>query len=173
MPDDGSDSPLSTASNVLGLLTFSLGFLTLVVTFLSITHSAEREIKDLTEKLRARRRHINQIEGHFQKLYKEAHSDLEGSQIKSDLWETIGKINSYLEQATAELEKNGERHHWWWYNRPDIMGTVTTIETQFQHLNTIQLTFLLITARSQQDNIDALEVNINDVKREIKKRSAS
>ncbi|KAK3399914.1 hypothetical protein B0T20DRAFT_172711 [Sordaria brevicollis] len=173
MPDNDGDSPLSTASNILSLLTFTLGFITLVVTFLSIAHSADREVKDLNAKLTARATHISQIEDHFQKLYKEAHSDLEGSEIKKGLWATIESIKGHLEQAQAELEKNGSKHYLWWYNRPDIMGTVDAIETQFQHLNTLQLTFLLITTRSQQDDIASVEARIIEVKREIRNHSAS
>lgn len=119
MSDDKGDSPLSTLSNVVGLLTFTLGLLTLVVTFLSITHSADREIEDIQEKLQARECHISQIEDHFNKLENEAHSDWEGSKIRSNFLMTLNKIKDYHLKATVELEKNSKKHHWWWYNRPD------------------------------------------------------
>ncbi|KAK1780209.1 hypothetical protein QBC45DRAFT_114404 [Copromyces sp. CBS 386.78] len=173
MSDDKGDSPLSTLSNVVGLFTFTLGLLTLVVTFLSITHSADREIKDIEDKLEARESHIRQIEDHFKKLNKEAHPDLEGSLIQINLQTTLDKIKNHRQQAADALETNRKKHHWWWYNRPDVMSDVEAMETQFQHLNTIQLTFLLIITRSQQDNIDAVEVSINDLKRELRKRSDS
>ncbi|KAL0472584.1 hypothetical protein QR685DRAFT_522424 [Neurospora intermedia] len=144
MSDDQGDSPLSTISNVVGLLTFTLGFLTLVVTFLCITHSAEREIEDIREKLQARESHIREIEYHFKKLDREAHSDWEGSQSKIDFLMTLRKIKDHHRKATTALDVNSKKHYWWWYNRPDVMGAVAAIETQFQHLNTIQLTFLLM-----------------------------
>ncbi|KAK3339054.1 hypothetical protein B0H65DRAFT_288758 [Neurospora tetraspora] len=173
MSDDKGDSPLSTLSNVVGLLTFTLGLLTLVVTFLSITHSADREIEDIQEKLQARECHISQIEDHFNKLENEAHSDWEGSKIRSNFLMTLNKIKDYHLKATVELEKNSKKHHWWWYNRPDVMGAVAAIETQFQHLNTIQLTFLLITTRSQEDNINEIEATLNKVKQALRKLSDS
>lgn len=173
MSEDQGDSPLSTLSNVVGLLTFTLGLLTLVVTFLSIKHSAGREIENMREKLQARESHIREIEHHFKKLDREAHSDWEGSQIKIDFLITLEKIKHHHQKATDALDINSKKHYWWWYNRPDVMGAVAAIETQFQHLNTIQLTFLLITTRTQQDHIDGLEASFGEVKRELRNRSDS
>lgn len=119
MSDDKGDSPLSTLSNVVGLFTFTLGLLTLIVTFLSVKHGAEREVKDIREKLAARESHIKQIKSHFKKLDIEANADLEGSPMKTDLQKTLNQIEFWCQQATSALEKNSNKHHWWWYNRPD------------------------------------------------------
>ncbi|KHE85862.1 hypothetical protein GE21DRAFT_1348241 [Neurospora crassa] len=119
MSDDQGDSPLSTISNVVGLLTFALGLLTLVVTFLSTTHSAEREIEDIREKLQARENHIREIEYHFEKLDREAHSDWEGSQSKIDFLMTLEKIKQHHQKARNALDTYSKKHYWWWYNRPD------------------------------------------------------
>ncbi|CCC09118.1 hypothetical protein SMACR_12813 [Sordaria macrospora] len=173
MSDNAADSPLSTVSNVVGLFTFTLGLLTLVVTFLSITHSAEKEMGDIDGKLKARKDHIQHIKVYFDRLEREAHRDWEGSSIRGNFLMTLDTIKQHHRTATAELQKNSKSHHWWWYYRPDVMGAVEAMETQFQHLNTIQLTFLLITTRSQEDNISEIEATLNKVKRELRKLSDS
>ena len=134
MSDDNGDSPLSTVSNVVSLFTFTLGLLTLIVTFLSITHSAEREIEDISEKLEARASHISQIEDHFKRLEAEAQSDWEGSPLRGNFLKTLNKIKGYHTKATTELETSSKKHHWWWYYRPDGNYLLSSQTNQGAHV---------------------------------------
>jgi len=112
------DSPLSTAANITGILTFALGIVSFCAAFYAITYNASQEIRDCNDSLREMKAHINQIAEYFEELKAEADSELEHNPIKQSLDKSLNGLKTRRQKIEQDLSHIAGRLQWW-YRRQD------------------------------------------------------
>jgi len=149
------DSPLSLASNVLGLLTFAFSLFLSAAAFLAITRNANDEAQDIYESLAQTREHINHIHGYLVGLVTQ--SDPVVGSMASLVRDAYGNFIAAHRDARAHLEKLGEcdkdgtnfhlppsmwaRIRWWYYEK-DTATKLGKLESHKQNFTTILLTLI-------------------------------
>jgi hypothetical protein len=145
------DSPLSTTSNIIGILTFALATFTFCVAFYAATADAPREAMSYKGYVEQRKKHIQEIGQFFEEKDVAADPDLEGSPLKGlveDSIENAERLRTQLETNVYRICAHGEgmslsQRVWWWLGRREMSMTMTSIDIQIQHLTALQITFLL------------------------------
>ncbi|KAH8755067.1 hypothetical protein F5883DRAFT_571883 [Diaporthe sp. PMI_573] len=135
------DSPLSTTSNIVGILTFALATLSFCLAFYAATADAPREMRSYKGCLIQREAHIEEIGQFFNKRDVEADNELENSPLK-------GLVSGSLrlaEERRKELQTNVykicgteqmsiSQRVWWWRERRDMNMATAGVDIQIQHL---------------------------------------
>lgn len=140
------DSPLSVASNILGILTFGLGLLISVAAFIAITRSADTGIASSKATLHQTNQHIRQIDSYLDIL--ELRSDPELELMDQLIRESLGafyeaqdEIENYL--ACFVVPCSLWTRCRWRYQEKETAAAMAKLESHRQHFSAIQQTFLL------------------------------
>ncbi|CAG1990976.1 unnamed protein product [Fusarium graminearum] len=146
-PDCG-DSPLSTTGNILGILTFALGLFLSTVAFMVAVRSAETEIDDLIESLKSTGRYIDQMTRFFASMGREADPEMTGmGLLPSDATESISntqtKLLDELEETKKTISELPTRVDWW-YRAQDVKAKLSKLDSERQHLHSVQLALLVM-----------------------------
>ncbi|CEF72025.1 hypothetical protein FGSG_11692 [Fusarium graminearum PH-1] len=146
-PDCG-DSPLSTTGNILGILTFALGLFLSTFAFMVAVRSAETEIDDLIESLESTGRYIDQMTRFFATMNHEADLEITGmgllpSNATKSISDTQTKLLQDLEETKKTISQLPTRVDWW-YRAKDVEAKLSKLDSERQHLHSVQLALLLM-----------------------------
>jgi len=122
-----TDSALSIAGNVVGILTFALGVFSFCVAFYTITYDAHREIQDLKDAFEGGKSHVEELGRYFEDLDIAADVDFEHSCIKPIVANSLWSLKRRHRELETELGDIRGRLQWW-YRRKDITSSLAVIK---------------------------------------------
>ena len=142
------DSLLSSIANYLGILTFALGLFLSTFAFLVTVRSADKEVDALIGSLESTGRYIEQTKAFFQAMNYEADLDLTGmgilpSSATRSIEDTHSRILGSLRETKLHISQLPTRVEWW-YRAKDVQADMSKLDSERQHLHSVQLTLLLM-----------------------------
>ncbi|KAK7409140.1 hypothetical protein QQX98_008690 [Neonectria punicea] len=142
------DSPLSSAANYLSILTFALGLFLSTFAFLVAVRSAEKELDALIGSLESTGRYIEQTRSFFATLNHEADLDLTSmGLLPPNATASMEKTQSRMLKNFKETKKNISQlptRVEWWYRAKDVEADLSKLDSERQHLHSVQLALLLL-----------------------------
>ncbi|KAK3334155.1 hypothetical protein B0T19DRAFT_440846 [Cercophora scortea] len=159
------ESLLSTASSVIGFLTFGIGFIFAVIAFATVARNADNEIKNLTAIVFQTNEHINCINSSLGQLV------VQGDPILDKMLGLIQPSLGGFRQAHADAQEylesfkklpSGCKRVSWWFYEKETAATMARLESYKQHFTAIQITFLMRKLEAQSDNIALLRRDVRE-----------
>lgn len=110
--------------------------------------SAETEIDDLIESLKSTGRYIDQMTRFFAAMGREADPEITGmGLLPSDATESISntqtKLLDELEETKKTISELPTRVDWW-YRAQDVKAKLSKLDSERQHLHSVQLALLVM-----------------------------
>lgn len=145
---EGGDSPLSTTSNVLGILTFAIGLFFFVVAFFKITAGAENEIKKFKKAQIDSAEYVKRAKEAVDELFKG--SDPDYQQVKNLIIDSLNAVDGEVKAMGTFLDRPHFKQHisiWsrinWWLALEEVEAFRTQLNSAQQFLTASLLTLNL------------------------------